>query len=74
MCIFWNIGLEGRSEVSPQPSLLQAEQAQLLQSVFMGEVLQPSHIQPHEVVSDSLHSYSGRDFALLTRTPRSSGT
>lgn len=31
--------LEGCSEVSPEPSLLQAKQAQLLQSFFKGEVL-----------------------------------
>ena len=34
--------LEGCNEVTPQPSLLQAQQAQLPQPVFVGEVLQPS--------------------------------
>jgi len=34
--------LGGRNEVSPQPSLLQAEQPQLSQPVLIGEVLQPS--------------------------------
>lgn len=34
--------LEGRNEVSLEPCLLQAAQAQFLQSVFVGEVLQPS--------------------------------
>ena len=34
--------LEGCNEVTPQPSLLQAEQAQLPQPVFIGEALQPS--------------------------------
>ncbi|KAK4814100.1 hypothetical protein QYF61_008195 [Mycteria americana] len=33
--------LEGCSKVSPQPSLLQAEQPQLSQPVLVGEVLQP---------------------------------
>ncbi|KAK4813670.1 hypothetical protein QYF61_017637, partial [Mycteria americana] len=35
--------LEGCYKVSPEPSLLQAEQPQLSQPVFIGEVLQPSH-------------------------------
>jgi len=34
--------LEGCKKVIPQPSLLQAEQAQLPQPVFVGEMLQPS--------------------------------
>jgi len=34
--------LKGCSEVTLQPSFLQAEQAQLPQPVFTGEVLQPS--------------------------------
>ena len=34
--------LEGSNEASSQPSLLQAEQAQHLQPVFVGEVLQSS--------------------------------
>ncbi|KAK4818444.1 hypothetical protein QYF61_013131 [Mycteria americana] len=34
--------LEGCYKVSPEPSLLQAEQPQLSQPVFIGEVLQPS--------------------------------
>ncbi|KAK4825361.1 hypothetical protein QYF61_026880 [Mycteria americana] len=34
--------LEGFNKVSPQPSLLQAEQPQLSQPVLVGEVLQPS--------------------------------
>ena len=34
--------LEGHNEVSPQPSLPQAEQAQFPQPLFIGEVLQPS--------------------------------
>ncbi|KAK4810670.1 hypothetical protein QYF61_007470 [Mycteria americana] len=34
--------LEGCYKVSPEPSLLQAEQPQLSQPVFVGEVLQPS--------------------------------
>ena len=33
--------LEGCSEVSPEPFILQAKQAQLPQSFFTGEVLQP---------------------------------
>ena len=33
---------EGHNEVTPQPSLLQAEQVQLPQPVFTGEVLQTS--------------------------------
>ena len=33
---------EGCNDVTPQPSLSQAEQAQLLQSAFVVEVLQPS--------------------------------
>ena len=33
--------LEGHNEVSLQPSLHQNEQAQFLQPVFIGEVLQP---------------------------------
>jgi len=43
---FWLISslevLEGRNEVFPEPSFLQAEQAHLLQPVFIGEVLQLS--------------------------------
>ena len=35
--------MEGHSEISPKPSFLQAEQAQLPQPVFKGEVLQPSN-------------------------------
>ncbi|KAK4814330.1 hypothetical protein QYF61_014844 [Mycteria americana] len=35
--------LEGCNKVSPEPSLLQAEQPQLSQPVLVGEVLQPSH-------------------------------
>ncbi|KAK4812466.1 LOW QUALITY PROTEIN: hypothetical protein QYF61_026459 [Mycteria americana] len=35
--------LAGCYKVSPQPSLLQAEQPQLSQPVLVGEVLQPSH-------------------------------
>ncbi|XP_075596540.1 protein shortage in chiasmata 1 ortholog [Balearica regulorum gibbericeps] len=41
--------LEGCYKVSPEPSLLQAEQPQLSQPVFTGEVLQPSdhlHVPP----------------------------
>ena len=34
--------LEGRNEVSPEPSLLQSEQSQFPQPFFTGEVLQPS--------------------------------
>ncbi|KAK4811312.1 LOW QUALITY PROTEIN: hypothetical protein QYF61_024448 [Mycteria americana] len=34
--------LEGRRKVSPEPSLLQAEQLQLSQPVLVGEVFQPS--------------------------------
>jgi len=34
--------LKGCNEVSTQLSLLQAEQAQLIQSFFIGEVLRPS--------------------------------
>ena len=34
--------LEGHSEVSSEPSLLQDEELQLPQSFFIGEVLQPS--------------------------------
>ena len=34
--------MEHCHEVSPEPSFLQAEQAQLPQPVFLGEVLQPS--------------------------------
>jgi len=34
--------LNGCNKVSPQPSVLQAEQPQLLQSALIGEVLQPS--------------------------------
>ena len=34
--------LEGCNKVSPEPSLLQTEQAQLSQPVFIGEALQPS--------------------------------
>jgi len=34
--------LDGCNEIPLQPSLLQAEQAQLPQTVFRGEVLQPS--------------------------------
>jgi len=37
--------LEGCNEVTPQPSLLQAEQAQLSQPVFVGEMLQIQCIQ-----------------------------
>lgn len=33
--------LEGCSKVSVEPSLLQAEEAQLSQPLFIGEVLQP---------------------------------
>jgi len=33
--------LEGHNQVCPQPSLLQAEQAQFLQPVFIGEVSPP---------------------------------
>ena len=48
--------LEGCSEVSPEPSLLQAEQGQLLQPVFIGEVLQPSeHL--HSPPLDSLKQF-----------------
>ena len=35
--------MEGYSKVTPEPSLLQNEQAQLLQLAFIGEVLQPSN-------------------------------
>jgi len=38
--------LESCNDVSPQPSLLQAEQAQILQLFFTGEVLHPSDV-PH---------------------------
>jgi len=34
--------MEGHSEVSPEPSLLQADQAQFPQPFAIGEVLQPS--------------------------------
>ena len=34
--------LEGRNEVSPEPSLLQAKQAQFPHPFLIGEVLQPS--------------------------------
>jgi len=34
--------LEGHNEVSPEPFLLQAKQAQFLQPLLIGEVLQPS--------------------------------
>jgi len=34
--------LEGHNEVSPEPSLLQAKQAQFPQPFLTGEVLQPS--------------------------------
>ena len=34
--------MEGCHKVSPEPSLLQAEQPQPSQPVFIGEVLQPS--------------------------------
>ncbi|KAK4829890.1 hypothetical protein QYF61_007282 [Mycteria americana] len=37
-----NAVLEGCYKVSPEPSLLQAEQPQLSQPVFIGELLQPS--------------------------------
>ena len=37
--------LEGHNEVSPEPSLSQAKQAQFLQPFFIGEVLQtPDHL------------------------------
>jgi len=43
--------LEGLSEVSPEPSLLQIEQAQLPQHIFIGEVLHlslwPKYFQKH---------------------------
>ena len=45
--------LEGHCEVSLQLSLLQAEQSQLPQPVFIGEVLQPSD-HPHGSLLDSL--------------------
>ena len=35
--------LEGHNEVSPEPSLLQAKQAQFPQPLFIGEVLQHSN-------------------------------
>jgi len=46
--------LEDANEVSPQPFLLQAEQAQFPQPFFIGEVLQPSD-RLHGPPLDPLH-------------------
>lgn len=46
--------LESCNEVSLQPFLLQAEQTQLLQIVFIGEILQPSD---HQMQSFVLHDF-----------------
>lgn len=45
--------MEGCNEVSLQPSLLQAEQAQFPQPLFLGELLQPSN-HPHGPLLDPL--------------------
>lgn len=48
---------EARNEISLQPSLFRAEQAKLLQPVFMGEMLQP------------LDSYSWPSFGTSPKAP-----
>ena len=49
--------LEGHNEVSPEPSLLQAEQAQFPQAFFIGEVLQTQLGLVQDEVFCSLQQY-----------------
>jgi len=50
--------VEGHNEVSLEPSLLEAKQAQFPQPFLIGEMLQPSHhlSGPRKLVSSSLKS------------------
>ncbi|XP_048819769.1 uncharacterized protein LOC125701581 [Lagopus muta] len=57
--------LIGCNEVTPQPSLLQAEQAQLPQPVLIGEVLQP----PDHLSRPPLDPFQNLNVFLVLRAP-----
>jgi len=60
--------LEGHTEVSPEPSLLQAEPARLPQPFFTGELLSPSHaVQPPAGNAATAESPAGRPTAISRR-------